>query len=253
MLQAERMQIILNKAEEQNFVTVEEMSQLLNVSLMTIRRDLNTLCEQSLLERCHGGARIPEDTIMEIDYNIKKEYHQEEKQRIARKAMELIKDNDTVYLDSGTTIGELAKLLCEDSKHISVVTNELNIATILTDSDVDLTILGGTVHKKTKSVIGHVGEEFLKQFRFSKAFLGTSSVSYNLEVFSPTPDKAYLKKMVMDLASQVYLVVDSSKFYCQAMCLVGSLSQFAGVITDKKFSEKEWDLIRELNINVIEV
>lgn len=253
MLQAERMQMILNKAQEQNFVTVEELSQQCNVSLMTIRRDLNAMCEQHLLERCHGGARIPEDTIMEIDYNIKKEYHREEKEKIAKKAMELICENDTIYLDSGTTIGEIARLLCEDSRHLSVVTNELNIATILTESDVDLTILGGTVHKKTKSVIGHAGEEFLKQFRFSKAFLGTSSVNYNFEVFSPTPDKAYLKKTVMDLASKVYLVVDSSKFYTQAMCLVGSLSEFAGVITDKKFNEKEWEKIRELNINVIEV
>ena len=253
MLQAERLQMILNKVQEQNFITVEELAQMFHVSLVTIRRDLNMLCEQHLLERCHGGAKIPEDTIMEIDYNVKKEYQREEKQKIAQKAVELISENDTIYLYSGTTIGEIAKLLCEDSKHLSVVTNELNIATILTDSDVDLTILGGTVHKKTKSVIGHAGEEFLKQFRFSKAFLGTSSVNYNFEVFSPTPDKAYLKQTVMGLASQVYLVVDSSKFYSQAMCLVGCLSEFAGVITDKKFNEKEWEKIRELNINVIEV
>ena len=253
MLLAERMRIILNKAQEQHFVTVEELAQLLKVSLMTIRRDLNTLCEQNLLERCHGGARVPEDTVLEIDYNIKKEYHREEKRRIAEKAMEFLGENDTVYLDSGTTIGEIARLICEDSIHLSVVTNDLNVASILTDSQVDLTILGGTVHKKTKSVIGHAGEEFLRQFRFSKAFLGTSSVSRNFEVFSPTPDKAYLKKMVLQLASQVYLVADSSKFYCQAMCLAGSLSEFAGVITDRKFSEKEWELIRKLNINIIEV
>ena len=253
MLQAERMQIILDKAKEQHFVTVEEMSRLLNVSLMTIRRDLNALCEQNLLERCHGGARVLEDTITEIDYNIKKEYHREEKLRIAEKAMEFIRENDTVYLDSGTTVGEIARLICENSRRLSVVTNDLNVASILADSDVDLTILGGTVHKKTKSVTGHAGEEFLKQFRFSKAFLGTSSVSRNFEMFSPTPDKAYLKRMVPELASQVYLVADSSKFYCQAMCLAGSLNEFAGVITDRKFSEKEWELIKKLNINIIEV
>lgn len=253
MLQGERLQFILEKAREQNFVTVDELSQVLNVSLMTVRRDLNSLCNQGLLERCYGGARIPQATIMEIDYNVKKEYFKEEKQRIAKKAMELIRENDTVYLDSGTTIGEIAKLLCNNSKHISVVTNELNIANILTESEVDLTILGGTVHKKTKSVIGHAGEEFLKQFRFSLAFLGTSSVDYLFDVFSPTPDKAYLKRMVMELATHVYLVVDSSKFYSRAMCRVDSLSNFSGVITDKKFTEKEWEHIKELNVNVISV
>ena len=85
MLQAERLQMILNKVQEQNFITVEELAQMFHVSLVTIRRDLNMLCEQHLLERCHGGAKIPEDTIMEIDYNVKKEYQREESRESPKK------------------------------------------------------------------------------------------------------------------------------------------------------------------------
>lgn len=98
-----------------------------------------------------------------------------------------------IYSDNGMTIGEIAELFCEGSKHLSVATNELDIATILIDPDTDLIILGGTVHEKTKSITGHVGGEFLKQLRFPKTFLGMSSVSYNFEVFSPTPGKVYLR------------------------------------------------------------
>lgn len=253
MLQGERLGIIMDKVREKKFISVEELAQLLGVSLMTIRRDFNLLCESGQLERCHGGARLPQDTISEIDYDIKKEQHREEKERIARKAMEYIEENDNIYLDSGTTTGEIAKLLCGFNKHISVVTNELNIASILLDSDVDLTILGGTIQKKTKSVIGLASEEFLKQYRFSKVFIGTTSVDYNFDVFSPTYEKAHMKQMLIRQSSQIYLVADSSKFYSQAMCFVASLSEFTGAITDKEFNDSEKENINKLSINVIPV
>ena len=253
MLQGERLNWILERAKDQNFVSVENLAQVLDVSLMTIRRDLNTLCEQGLVERCYGGARLVQHTIPEVDYNIKKEKFIEEKKRIAKRAVEMIQENDTIYLDSGTTTGEVAKLLCHIPFHISVVTNELNIASILSDSDVELTILGGTVHKRTTSVIGHASEQLLRQFRFSKAFVGTSSIDYNFDSFSPTYDKIFLKRLVMELSSQIYLLTDSSKFYCQAMCKVCSLGEFTGVITDKKFNESEQKRLAELGIQIFAV
>ncbi len=124
---------------------------------------------------------------------------------------------------------------------------------ILSDSEVDLTIVGGNVQKKTRSIFGHASEQFLKQFRFSKAFLGGSSVGDQFDLFSPTYDKAYLKKIIMDLANQSYLLVDSSKFYRQSMCLIENISRFSAVITDKRFDEKEMERITELNIHVINV
>ena len=253
MLQGERLDIIMEKVREKKFISVEELAQLLGVSLMTIRRDFNLLCESGQLERCHGGARLVQHTISEIDYDIKKEQNNAEKKKLAQKAMEFIEENDTIYLDSGTTTGEVAKLLCRFNKHVSVVTNELNIATILLDSNVDLTILGGTVQKKTKSVIGLASEEFLKQYRFSKVFIGTTSVDYNFDVFSPTYEKAHMKQMLIKQSSQIYLMADSSKFYSQAMCFVASLSEFTGVITDKVFNETELENINKLSINVIQV
>ncbi len=253
MLQEERLENIFGYIKQKKFVTVEELAQKMVVSPMTIRRDLNNLCEQGRVERCHGGAQLPQSLISEMDFNTKQAQNQEAKQEIARKALGFIRERDTIYLDSGTTTCELAKLLCDYHKPISVVTNDLNVAMILSDSEVDLTIVGGNVQKKTRSIFGHASEQFLKQFRFSKVFLGGSSVGNQFDLFSPTYDKAYLKKFIMDLANQSYLLVDSSKFYRQSMCLIENISRFSAVITDKRFDEKEMERITELNIHVINV
>lgn len=253
MLQKERLENILRYLKLNKFATVDELSQEMDVSTMTIRRDLNSLCEKGYIERCHGGAQMPQKLAPEMDYSVKKERNQEEKRKIARKAVEFICENDTVYLDSGTTTYEIAKLLCGYTKRISVITNDLNIALLLSDSPVDVTITGGNVQKKTQSIMGRASEEFLRQFRFSKAFLGSSSVDYDFNLFSPSYEKAFLKKMILELSAQSYLVVDSSKFYSQSMCLVAGFNQFTGIVTDREFDEDERRKLRELEANVIGV
>lgn len=252
MLKNEREEKILNYLRINKFVTVEELSQEMDVSTMTIRRDLNNLCEKGHIERCHGGARIPQEMIQEVDYSIKKEQNQEAKQRIAMKAIEFICENDTVYLDSGTTTYELAKLLCSFQKQLSVVTNDLNIALLLSSAPcVDVTIIGGNVQKKTKSIMGRASEEFLKQFRFSKTFLGATSVDYDFNLFSPSYEKAFLKKTILELSLQSYLLVDASKFYSQSMCIVAGFERFTGIITDKKFNEEKQKYLKETGAKVM--
>lgn len=251
MLQKERMENIFIYIKQNKFATVDELAQKMAVSPMTIRRDLNFLCEQGQIERCHGGAQLPQTLISEMDFNVKKEQHREAKEKIARKALALIRENDTIYLDSGTTTCELAKLLCNFDKKVFVVTNDLNIAMILSDSHVELTIVGGDVQKRTRSIFGHASEQFLRQYRFSKVFMGGSSIDGQFCLYSPTYDKAYLKRVIMELGNQSYLLVDSSKFNSQSMCLVGSVGSFDGVITDRQFTKEEQEKLTEMNAHVI--
>ncbi len=251
MLQEERVEIIFDYMKQKKFVTVEELAQKMAVSPMTIRRDLNALCEQGRAERCHGGAQLPVNLFSERNFDVKQERNLAEKERIARKALEFIRERDTIYLDSGTTTRELARLLCAYGRQLSVVTNDLNIAAVLADSEVDLTIVGGNVQKDTMRVFGHASEQFLKQFRFSKAFLGGSSVGGRYDLFSSTYDSAYWKRFLLELAGQSYLLVDSGKFGRHSLCPVGSISRFDAVITDKKFDREERERIEELNIHMI--
>lgn len=253
MLSTERMENIIQHLKQEKFATVEELARIMNVSTMTIRRDLNRLSELGEVERCHGGAHLVKKLVSEIDFNVKKEQHHQEKLAIARKALSLIEENDTIYLDSGSTICELAELLCDFDKKVFVVTNDLNTAMILSESHVELTIVGGNIQKRTKSIFGHASEQFLRQYHFSKAFIGGSSVDEQFNLYSPTYDKAYLKRMILELCNQCYLLLDSSKFHSQSMCLVDNLGQFGNLITDNEFSFEEIQKMKELNVNLISV
>ncbi len=252
-MQYERLQYILNSAKEKQFVSVEDMAQQLKVSLMTIRRDINNLCNQGQLERCYGGARLPQLIVPEVEYDEKLHRNLNIKARIAKKALELIDEGDAVYLDSGTTIAELAKLIGKERKNVAVVTCDLNIAALLAKCGTPVTVVGGSVNGITNSVSGHSSDQFLRQFRFSKAFLGASCIDYNFDTFSPNADKAHLKRLAAELSGKAYVMVDSSKFYSSAMILISSLNQYAGVITDKEFSKTEWKTLYDKNINIIPV
>ncbi len=252
-MQYERLQYIMNSAKEKKFVSVEDVAQQLNVSLMTVRRDLNHLCNQGQLERCYGGARLPQLIVPEIEYDEKLQRNLDTKARIAKKALELIEEGDAVYLDSGTTIAELAKLIGKERKNVAVVTCDLNTATLLAKCGTSVTVVGGVLNNITNSVSGHASDQFLRQFRFSKAFLGASCIDYNFDTFSPNADKAHLKRLAAELSGKTYVAVDSSKFYNSAMIFISSLNQYAGVITDREFSKAEWKTLHEKNINIIPV
>lgn len=250
-MQDMRLQHILSIAKEKSYVSVDEMASQLSVSPMTIRRDLNLLCSQGKLERCYGGARLPSGIVNETDYSEKLLVNQSQKLLIAKKAYCLIRNGDSLYLDSGTTVGALAGILVENPLDVSVVTNELTMAQQLAQAGFPVTVVGGTVNRATGSISGHASEQFLRQFRFSKAFLGASSIDYSLNTFSPNFDKAYLKRLALELSSQCYLLVDSSKFYSSAMCLITSLNQYAGVITEKEFTKPEQKQLLEKSVNII--
>lgn len=253
MNQAERQQFIINKLTKDSYAEVEQLAKEMDVSTMTVRRDLDQLCESGLVDRYHGGARLAQSLIGEISYAKKNTQHIQEKKLIARRAVELIEDGDVVFLDSGTTTGEIARHLCSQNRSLSVITNDLNAALILTESNVNLIILGGVVHKNTQSVISHSVEHDLKQYRFSKAFVGTPAIDREFNIFTPNIDKYYVKRMVLENALESYLVADSSKFYGQSLCVVSKLSEFTGVITDRQFSQEESKRLEDMNVRILNV
>lgn len=253
MNQAERQQFIIDRLTKETYAEVDQLASEMAVSTMTVRRDLDELSESGLVTRYHGGARLNKSLIGEISYAKKNTQHINEKKLIASRAVDLIEDGDVVFLDSGTTTGEIAKHLCSQNRSLTVVTNNLNAALILTESNVHLIILGGVVHKSTQSVISHSAEQDLNRYRFSKAFIGTPAIDRKFNFYTPTMDKYYAKRAIMQNALESYLVVDSSKFYGQSLCVVGNLSEFTGVITDTKFNEEESKRLTDMNIRILGV
>ncbi|MGO5051310.1 DeoR/GlpR family DNA-binding transcription regulator [Lachnospiraceae bacterium LCP25S3_G4] len=248
MLVAERQQKIIDMIQEKGSVQVEELAQELKVSLMTIRRDLEKLHEDGRIERCHGGAVVKQ----EVTYADKQIIHKSEKTQLAFMCENFVKTGDCIYLDAGTTTYEIAKVISK-IPDIIVVTNDLEIARLLKESSVELFLCGGQVQKSTGSTLGCFATQMLDGFQFDVGFFGAASINEQLQVLTPTIDKAFMKRKIMKHCQETYLVVDDSKFNRQAMVKVNELCDYDGVITNRLFSELEQQELERTKVKVIQV
>lgn len=252
MIPAEREAFILEVLKQNGVVTVEELAEQLNVTPMTIRRDLTRLENQGVALRSHGGAVLNRSMEKEQAYEVKMLSHHEEKHRIAQAAAELVKDGDTVLLDAGTTTFELAKLLTA-KKDLTVVTTDLKIALELYPTDLRLFVAGGQIQQETCSVIGSLAEDLISRIHVDIAFIGTSAVSKDWHICTPTMEKASLKMKMIASASSTVLLTDSSKFGRDAFFKICSLADVKTVITDKEFSDNEHREMEKLKVEIITI
>ncbi len=248
MLPAERQLKIIDLISKNGSVQVDELAKMLDVSLMTIRRDLEKMKQEGKIDRCHGGAIVKR----EVPYTEKRVLETEGKHLIAEQSIRLIKKGQVVYLDAGTTTYEIAKRLM-DIPNLTIITNDLEIARLLLESNANLLICGGLVQKSTGSMIGALANMMMDNLRVDIAFLGAQSIDDQYNVLTPTMDKAVMKQTICKNAKEKYLVVDSSKFGRQALIKINHLSDYTAVITNKSFTPEEEKKLRELRATVITV
>ncbi|MGL5437912.1 MAG: DeoR/GlpR family DNA-binding transcription regulator [Lachnospiraceae bacterium] len=246
MLMSQRQLIIVDMVRKKGSVQVEELAKELGVSTMTIRRDLVRLDEDGIVERCHGGAV----TKQEVTYADKQVSHRDEKVELAGRSLPFIKEGYTIFLDAGTTVYEIARLI-EEIGDLMVVTNDLEIAQLLKESSVELILCGGYVQKSTGSMLGYYATKMMEDFRFDAGFFGAASIDDNLNVLTPTIDKAFLKRQLVEQCQESYLVVDDSKFRKQAMTRIHHLSDYTGVITNHVFTKKEAEIVEKRGIHLV--
>ncbi|NLO10031.1 MAG: DeoR/GlpR transcriptional regulator [Clostridiales bacterium] len=248
MLAEERISKIIGIIKEKGTVRVDELAKELDVSLMTVRRDLEKLKNEGILERCHGGAILKK----EVSYKEKRTLQIDEKIKIAQRCARMVRKGDTVFLDAGTTTYEIAKQIY-DIPSISIITNDIEIARFLIDTTVRLILCGGTVQKSTCSMVGDFAIHMMENMRTEIAFIGAASIDDDFNVLTPTSNKAVFKRTVCKYTNRSYLAVDSTKFGKQALLKVNHLSDYVGVVTNKIFSEKEIEKIKKQNINIISI
>jgi DeoR/GlpR family transcriptional regulator of sugar metabolism len=233
MLPLERRQWIENQVITKGKVDIEELSKQLNVSSMTIRRDLAELEKAGKAIRTHGGAVSPKSLIGETPYASKKEKNIQEKQMIAQKALTLIPENASIILDSGTTTMEVARLL-KDRNDLTVITNDIKIAAELINSQLKVIVTGGELQNSVGSLYGWPTQEILKNIHVDIFFLGAHAVDIDSGVTAPTFEKSSIKKLMMEAAETTWLLADSSKFAKKAFSTVCPIKSLEGIITDTK-------------------
>lgn len=195
-----------------------------------------------------GGAVIKHETA----YMEKMVTMMEEKQKLALVCAALVRPGDTVFLDSGTTVYEIAKLIM-DVPDLTVITDDIETGFLLHRSKVELMICGGTVQRETGSIFGTFSNQMMAYIHVGIAFIGAMSIDSHYNVLTPTLDKASLKRMVTKNANRSYLVADHSKFNRQALMKINNLQDYTGVVTTKMFDEKEQKRIEEMKIQVVQV
>lgn len=210
-------------------ISVQELVDELEHSESTIRRDLSHLEKEQKLVRVHGGAKrhvkvAPEDTMEE-----KTVKNVQEKQRIARLASELVEENDVIYLDAGSSTFEMIPYL--QGKKIIVVTNGVPHASLLTDLKIETYLLGGKIKQKTKAVIGGQAEKQLRQYRFSKAFLGMNAVDIEYGFTTPDSEEAEMKRTAIQQSNQPFVLIDPSKMNMTTFVKVANIDDCAIVTT----------------------
>lgn len=250
MLQAERRKYIIQHVKKNGKVVVEEIAQELNISPMTIRRDLKYLEDKQLIKRTHGGA-VPHDTLVkEIPYQQKTQKNIEEKKRIADYASTFIEEGFTIILDAGTTNMEIAKKITE-MNNIKVITTDLIIGAFLSEFPaITVYCTGGVVQSVTRACAGGEAKAFLEKICADVAFIGASSIDVKKGVTSPTFEKAQLKRQMIQSAEQAILVTDHEKFGKKSMAKICALNELDLIITDESVDKEMIEKILEEGIDV---
>lgn len=247
-----RLDQILAYLKQNGRVRVNDLSEQLNCSEVTIRSDLKKLEERGLAKRVHGGA-VKGNDLLSLPFtsgNIEK--NKEEKRRIARQAYEYIEDQDTIILDDASVNYYLAECIREDSsKTLIVITNSLVCAGMLADIvHVELFLVGGQIGGKLPAAMGDVAVNTLANFRANKAFISAHGINFSAGVTSIGSPQMQVKKAILKSSDQVYLLVDSSKFGGGYILVVCPLSRITRIITDTGISEDDLKRAKEQNVPI---
>ncbi|MGV8094563.1 MAG: transcriptional repressor AgaR [Mangrovibacterium sp.] len=244
---------ILEELELKGEVSVSELSKMFKISEVTIRNDLGHLEKQNMLIRARGGAIKIKFHRMGIDSSIsdKQKEFLKEKQRIAQAAVKLIEEGDTIVLDSGTTTTEIAKCL-EQFKNLTIITNALNIASILSEYEgINIFMPGGQLRKKSLSLVGVLADENFEKFYCDKLFLGADGFDTTHGLSTPNSEEAHLNQIMIRIAKKVIVVADSRKFERRRFAFIGPISDINMVITDSAIKDEDKNRLEKNGVEVI--
>lgn len=253
LLPALRRQRIAEFLHHHGAVTLQQLVDALHVSLSTLRRDLDTLAEEGVIERTHGGAilRHLQYSTFEPAISAARDLSPREKQRVGRAAAESLVPGQSVIFDSGSTVLEAAKAVAERRIPLVAVTNDIEIAQVLNGSSlVQVHVFGGQLRPGSNTLVGEQVQNAAKLIRADVLFFGAHAVTDNI-VSETSPEVAAVKRALMRSATSCRLLVDSSKFRPRVFMTVCDMSEIAEVITDEDAPQEELERIRSAGAKLI--
>lgn len=253
MNQATRQQKILDQIAESGEVSIQSLAEQYEVSEMTVRRDLDQLALQGRVVRTHGGATPAGQVSFEFSFLKRKKQHQTEKEAIAKKAAGLVKDGQSIMLDSGTTTLAIARAL-HDKQGLTIITSSLPIASELQFlPDIRVLLLGGFIRKDAPDLEGALTESNLEQLRADIAFLGSDGIDRKGQTYNASLSVGRMLTKMAASAKSVYVTADSSKLGSTALTRYGNIAKWNGLITDRAADKPMLAALRRNGVRVLPV
>lgn len=229
---AERHRFILDALRQKGAVSVAALSEAMDVTTVTVRKDLRLLEEKGALLRSHGGASLPDTYVNDRPIDEKMQIRVEEKQRIAARAVELLRPEEAVIIGSGTTVRAFAQAIPKTMK-LTVLTGAMNVSlALLVHPEVELVQLGGVVRRSSASVVGHYAEAMLSDFACTKLFLSVDGISPDFGLTTSNMMEAHLNAQMIKTVPQAIILADSGKFGKKGFGKICDLEEVHTIITD---------------------
>ena len=248
--QEERLREITRILETKNRLVVSELSKLLKTTDVTIRKDLTLLEKEGLLKRTYGGAVKGRPLFQGLPLDEKEKLHLVEKERIAVEALKMVHEGDVVILDSGSTTTQLARKM-KELNNVTVITNALNIALELMQSNLEIILTGGALRKDSSTLVGPLAEGVLGMTSADKLFHGTDGIDYSAGATTPDIVEANTSRAMMKRAGENILLVDSSKFGRRSLGVICEMKEIDRMITTRKMERNEIKMLNQMGIEVV--
>lgn len=228
-----RQKQIVDLVRQQGFAAVDEMAQNFDVTPQTIRRDINELCKHGLVRRFHGGVGL-NSSVENVAYETRKVLMLEEKKKIAQKVAAHIPDRASVFIDIGTTTEEVARAL-RDHEGLRAITNDLNVATILSGNKTcEVIIAGGVVRSRDRGITGEATIDFIHQFKVDFGIIGVSAIDSDGTLLDYDYHEVRVAQAIIENSRKVFLATDHTKFGRNAVVKLAHLSQISALFCDKE-------------------
>lgn len=228
---------LLDEVRSRQSTTVEQLAEILGVTLQTVRRDIQKLADAGLMVRFHGGVRVPSATVENLGHPQRQVLHAEGKSRIARAVAEAIPNGCSLILNIGTTVEEIARELMQH-RGLRVITNNLNVANILADNpDCEVIVAGGVLRSRDRGIVGEATVEFIRQFKVDIGLIGISGIETDGTLRDYDFREVKVARTIIEHSREVWLAADTSKFNRQAMVELAHVSQVDRLFTDEPLAE----------------
>jgi DeoR family fructose operon transcriptional repressor len=242
---------IVKYLDKNESISIHEITSYCNISPVTVRRDLAELEGKGLLIRTHGGAIKPGNQVNLFDFDYKTLKNREEKIEICRRASFFINENETIYLDCGSTVFYMARFL-KKMNNVRIITNSLPVVSELIQyPKIRIYLIGGELDNSRKALYGPMTENLLERYKADKAFIGAGGVSLKKGLSSIDEKEASITRKMAESATQVFLLCDSTKLEKDTYFNYSSLSKVTCLITDRNADTDIIKLYKKNNINIL--